>query len=163
MNHRKSADPLHRLGVFKSLDEVPPHRRLGVFVAEYDGEDTFSDYCETVVFTRYDSDWIKNKTRIAGDRWIDHTDDCGRHHALADPEHVESWATALLDDYTIDTVYEVHWPRIAGFYEWLLRRTDHPHTYSPVLMAAAVPSSATRRVWDYKTDKYKSRFNGGNK
>ena len=150
MSHRKSADPLHRLGVFKTLNEVPPHRRLDVFADEYADEDTYGDYCEDALFPEYDSKGTRERARAADNRWRDHMNAAGRHHALADPAHVETWATGLLDDMAPRSAYETHWVRIEGFYDWLCNRTDHPHSYSPVLMAAAVPSSAARAVWDIK-------------
>ena len=72
----------------------------------------------------------------------------GRHHALATPEDAEGFAAWLLNQYSTRTSYN-YWRLVYQLYEWLRWHTDHPHVYTPVLMAA-VEYSATAELWEFR-------------
>jgi len=57
------------------------------------------------------------------------------HHALAAPNDVEAWSSGL--DVFQPRHAHRYWRRIRRFYDWLQWHTEHPHVYTPVLMAAA--------------------------
>lgn len=140
--------PESRLGVFKRIDDVPAARRLEQFTAAYDGQDTWGAYRETVeLSTRMSEEWAR-----FSQRWKAHTEERGRHHALAHPDDVEAWSGGLLDRFSRDRAYQ-HWNVIEGFYEWLKWHAEHPHRYNPFHMAAAVEGSSARKIWNRKMEK----------
>lgn len=143
-----SRTPQDRLGVFKQLSDVPSSRRLHQFQAAYESTDTWASYRATVDLSeRMSQDW-----GLFARRWKEHTNEQGRHHALARPTDVETWSTQLLDQFSRDRAYQ-HWNVIEGFYEWLKCHTEHPHTYNPFHMAASKPDSSARTIWTRKQEK----------
>jgi len=140
--------PLDRLGVFKQLSDVPDRHRFHQNASEYEGKDTWSDYRATVELgERMSEEW----ERFAR-RWKAHMGECGRHHALARPEDVETWSQELVSRFSIGRAYQ-HWNVIEGFYDWLKWHTEHPHTYNPFHMAATDPESSTHEIWSRKMEK----------
>lgn len=140
--------PHDRLGIFKSLSQVPESRRFHQYGRSYDGEDTWSHYRETVEL----SDRMSEEWERFSRRWKGHVEEQGRHHALARPKDVETWSATLLDRFTVDRAYQ-HWNVIEGFYEWLKFHTEHPHTYNPFHMAATESGSNARQIWSRKIEK----------
>lgn len=146
---RISPNPNNRMGIFKTLTDVPSRYRLYQHAAAYDGEDTYNEYLTEKLLPAYPdaTDKYHESIRRAGRRWKGHMAERGRHHALATPEDVETWCADLLGSLTLDTVCQQYWRRINGFYSWLQAHPDHPHTYHPVLMAVArYPNS--KEVWN---------------
>ncbi|EMA43158.1 hypothetical protein [Halococcus saccharolyticus] len=145
------------MGVYKTLDEVPDRYRFYQHAAAYDGRDVWDEYLETHLWERGSSDKFKKDTRLVERRWKAHMDDRGRHHALATPEDVNAWFESLLDQLALWSAYTPYWVRIEDFYRWLQWHTDHPHTYHPVLMAAAEYDAASK-VW---AEKIRGKPTGG--
>lgn len=152
MTRTQSPDPMDRMGVFKHLDEVPDKRRLRRFSDQYEGDDTYERFLTNYLFERYDSDRTKEKYRLAGRRWRSHIEARGRHHALARPIDVETWIADLLEQVSLNTVYNIYWVKIERFYQWLQRHPEHPHAYHPGLMAAANFEHAGI-VWEEKIER----------
>ena len=154
----KSTDPMDRMGVYKRLDEVPDHRRLQQHAEAYADRDVWTTFLTEYLFERFDSDRFKEDARRAGRYWKEHMAERGRHHALATPADVETWMAALTDRMKLKTAYNQYWVRIERFYWWLQRHTDHPHSYQPVLMAAA-EGGAAGDIWAEKLSRRDGREN----
>lgn len=137
-----------RLGVFKTIGDVPNSRRFHQYTAAYEGQDTWMDYRATVEL----SETMSTEWACFIRRWKAHMDERGRHHALATPEGVETWSQDLLSRFGVDRCYQ-HWNVIEGFYDWLKWHTEHPHSYNPFHMAASDPDSTTREIWNRKMEK----------
>lgn len=151
---RRPADPAHHLGVYKSLSDVPDRRRLDKFIDRYEGVNVWPEF--VVVFDTERggvSDRTLHKVERAGDRWTtfvsEETDD--PHPALATPATVEAWYADLLTGVNPVTLYTDYASYLMGFYDLLVWSIDHPHTYSPTLLAAADPeNTAARTAWNAK-------------
>lgn len=144
----ESRPPTDRLGVFKELSDVPNARRFYQYSAAYDGQDTWAEYRE-----QFDlSDRMSEEWERFSRRWKEHTEERGRHHALARPEDVETWSEWMLAQFSVDRAYQ-HWNVIEGFYDWLKTHTEHPHAYNPFHMAARVEGSSAREIWNHKMGK----------
>ena len=137
------------MGVYKRLEDVPQSDRLATYAEAYEGRDTWHTFLDEYLFERYNSDRFKEDARRAGRYWKAHMETCGRHHALATPEDVETWMAALLDRVQVKTAYNSYWVRVERFYWWLQWHTDHPHVYHPPLIAAAA-GGAAGTVWEEK-------------
>jgi len=156
MAAKLSPDPRDRMGIYQTLSDVPPEKRLKRYADDYENEQTYRRYLENHLFEKFDSDRLVEKAQLAGRRWRAHMSERGRHHALATPSDVEAWMCRLLDRVSMNTAYNTYWVKLERFYCWLQRRVDHPHSYHPFLMAAAeYPTAAD--VWDKKL----SRWDGG--
>lgn len=149
MEQSKSTDARDRMGVYKTLSDVPNRYRFHQYAAAYDGRDIWNEYLENHLWERGSSKRFKRDTRLVERRWKDFMRERGRHHALATPEDVNAWFADLLDDLVPWSAYTPYWVRIEDFYEWLQWHTKHPHNYHPVLMAAAEYDAASK-VWDEK-------------
>ncbi|MFC6942416.1 hypothetical protein ACFQE8_20960 [Salinirubellus sp. GCM10025818] len=152
----KAIEPERRMGVYKSLSEVPVRYRLDNFTAEYRGEDTWTEYIQAEDERRDLSDWYLERADIAGRSWKSHMHDLDRHHALAKPEDVDTWCRELLDERKLRTVYERYWTELESFYAWLQAHAEHHHVYQPVLMAAANYDAASM-VWEEKIENGRKR------
>lgn len=144
MNQRPT-DPRSMMGVYRTLADVPDRRRLRQHATAYEGRDVWSEYLAEDVRERVTGEHGRTMARRVGRYWREHMDERGRHHALATPEDVETWSAALLDEYAERTAYN-YWRFVHFFYEYLRWHTDHPHTYTPALMAAA-EAPATGEIW----------------
>jgi len=153
-----STNPAERLGVYKSLEEVPERYRLSNHTTTYKGRDVWTEFLTTHLFEKFDSDRFKEDARRAGRYWKEHMAERERHHALATPADVETWMNGLLTRMNLKTAYNSYWVRLERFYSWLQWHTEHPHVYNPLLMAA-VDGEAARKVWDEKM----ARRRGGEK
>lgn len=152
---RKTTDPAARLGVYKRLSDVPDRHRLGSHSEAYARQDPWSDFQGERFATTAKAEDTRDDYRVIDRQWRAHMADIGRHPALADPQHVESFFFDLLDRVTLNTAY-LKWSMIEAFYHWLLWNPSHEHIYNPVLMAAAeYPDGASGRVWDRKIGRAK--------
>lgn len=149
----KSTDPAARMGVFKRLEDVPPERRLHQHAARYTGRDSWTSFLEDVHFDRVTADRGRRDAERTGEQWKSHMAHQDRHHALALPEDVNAYCSDLLDRVKPLTAYQSYWVHLEAFFTWLQHRTDHPHTYHPVLMAAREAGSSARRIWDTKMER----------
>lgn len=149
MTRTRSPDPTDRMGVYKGLDGVPHESRLEQFRERYRDRDTYGTFLTDYLLEKYSSDRTREKYELAGRRWKAHIEQRGRHHALARPLDVETWIADLLDRVSLNTAYNTYWVKVERFYWWLQRHVDHPHSYHPVLMAAANLDCAGR-VWEKK-------------
>ncbi len=147
---------MDRMGVYKKLDDVPSERRFEQYYDQYEGNDTYETFLTEFLFEKFDSDRTKEKYRLAGRRWKAHIATRGRHHALARPADVEAWMADLLDQVSLNTVYNIYWVKLERFYQWLQNHPNHPHTYHPVLMAAANFDHAGI-VWEKKISRGRKR------
>lgn len=152
----KSRNPADRTGIYNRLEEVPHHRRLCQYEAAYENRDVWDEFMAEVLLERYTSDRSVQDAERAGQRWVDHMETRGRHHALATPADVEAWCQHLVETLGMQTAYNCYWVRIERLYTWLQWHRSHPHCYNPVLMAA-IDGDASGQIWDEKI----SRGNGG--
>lgn len=141
------------MGVYKSYAEVSDRHKLTNFQDEFAGTDTWNEFVdakrvENCGFSE-DREWKYDR---CGSAWKDYMAKEGRHHALADPEHVERFLEVLDADYSLATVHTVYFGPLAGLYEWLFYHADFEHYYSPVLFAAA-NDGVTRKYWTYRRGK----------
>lgn len=134
----KTKEPESRLGVFKSHGEIPERWRIDLR-GGYESRDVWAEYEEAEELNPDNSNRSAAKSR-----WNRITEENGEHHALATPETVEEWATELteLSFHSIQNQFRI----IFRFYRWLRWHSDHPHTYNPILLAAANYPN-TRQAW----------------
>lgn len=142
----KTTDPRERMGVFRSLDEVPPHYRLENHSSAFENRDVWSEYTDGLDVARK----RRNLNNRVEDRWKSHMRDSSRHHALATPWDVENWVADMLDEMAIATV-EDYWSRLRCFYDWMLWHAEYPHVYSPVLMAVH-DGTASQQLWAFSME-----------
>lgn len=146
----KSTDPRKRMGVYKTLEDVPENRRLGT----YRGTNLDGDTIDEWRSARYEdpSDLTVRRISTFKDRWQEHMEERGKNAAAADPEDVDAFCEALLDRVTMDTAYQSYWTYLEHYYKWMMWNIEYPHRYSPVLMAAAEYPSAGK-LWKYKVER----------
>lgn len=144
-------EPSDRMGVYKRLDDVPDRYRLANYNSQFSGEDTWGEFVDSR--DREAGGQLSDSQAWTYDRcgrvWEDYMDEQGRHHALADPEHVEAFVADLDADLTLSTTYETYFGPLTVFYGWLWHHTDFPHVYSPILIAADMGGVA-RKCWNYR-------------
>lgn len=145
----RGTEPEQHVGVYKRLDDVPPHHLLSNHEEAWADRDVWAEFIAAADRTA----WVRTKDTAAIERvereWKAHCERAGVHHALATPEVVNDWAETSLLLRALATTQHPYWAYIEGFYSWLQSRTDYPHLYHPVRMAAiAYPES--RKVWDYR-------------
>lgn len=151
MSSGLSANPNDRMGVYKTLADVPERYRLRQHQAAFDGRDVWAEYTTQSYFQQYPdaSESVRESVERAGRYWKEYMADRGRHHALATPEDVGVWSTRLLDRVTVNTAYNEYWIRIEGMYSWLQSHTEYPHVYHPFWIAVTEYDSA-RKIWNHK-------------
>lgn len=146
----KATTPEGRMGVYKSLDEVPDRYRLASYASAYADRDVWDEYLEAGVLPDANHERVVEDVRRYGRYWKDHTADAGVHHALATPRVVESYSEWLVADKSPITACR-YWYRVDQFYQWLVTHADHLHVYNPVRMAAAeFNHSQTLWEWQYE-------------
>jgi hypothetical protein len=133
-----------RLGIYKSLSEVPTEYRLEAFAGSLEKQDVWAEWNEM----HSDSEWKREEARRVKNRWDDYLGEAGTHYAVATPEDVESFIDGLLDEVQLERAYKPYWLFLKRFYHWLVWHTEYPHRYNPVLMASA-NYPACGEVWDY--------------
>lgn len=143
----KSSDPLHRIGVYKTLAQVPDHNRLGNSATAFAGRDVWAEYIDAELSGASES--VLYEAGLVEDSWKAHMQERGRHPALATPADVETWAATLLDRMQTKRAYNPYWVRLDELYTYLVWHTEYPHSYHPPRMAAG-QDGAARQIWDYK-------------
>jgi len=145
----KTTDPRDRMGVYKTIDDVPDRYRLQNHADAYADRDVWAEWVDTIDLT----DHMEETLRRAEDEWKTHMESRGRHHALARPDDVVTWSATLLDTgRSIDTAYNRYWVQVEKFYTWLQNHVDYPIVYHPFWMAAVTDRDGpTGRIWDEKT------------
>ena len=73
----KSLDPVDRMGVYKSLSEVPDRYRLANHSAAYEGRDVWQEFCEEYEYAQGDHEKYERKVDRAGNRWQEFMNDRG--------------------------------------------------------------------------------------
>jgi hypothetical protein len=161
---RAKQDPKARMGVFKTLDDVPDRYRLSNYADQFRGEDTWTWY----LMLRHDGT-VNQAQGTLGKSRAGEVERCGRyfkgfmhrerdtHHALATPDDIEAFLSAVKDGYknptkqprAITTTYDTYFAPVNRFYDWLQAWVDFPHRYHPVLMACA-NGDVARECWDYR-------------
>ena len=169
---RAKQDPEARMGVFKSISDVPDRYRLSNYAGQFQGEDTWTWY----LLLRHDGTVNQAQGQLSTSRTRE-IERCGRyfksfmhrerdtHHALATPEDIEAFLAAVKDGYknptgqsrSVTTVYDTYFAPVNRFYDWLQSWVDFPHRYHPVLMACA-NGGTTRDCWNYRTDKADRKY-----
>lgn len=140
----KTDDPRDRMGVYKTLEQVPDERRLQRFNSSYANRNVWAEY----VNAEDPSESKERRLGRCGHHFKDYMAECGRHHALAVPEDIEMWSESLLDEFAKSTAYSHYWNYVKGFYSWLYWHVEHPHVYNPVLMAILEnPNGVSSRIW----------------
>ena len=135
-----------RLGIYKSLGDVPSKHRLGTHTDQFEGDQLRTPY-EQWVSATVDAEWKQDECRRVKDRWKAHMAEQGVHHALPKPAHVESFIHELMQEVSLDRVYRPYWLYLKRFFAWMMRRRDYPHLYNPVLVACAEYPSCGR-IWE---------------
>ncbi|WP_199719631.1 hypothetical protein [Halorubrum sp. Atlit-26R] len=143
----KSEDPHQRIGVYKTVEQVPDYARLSHYTASYSGRDVWSEYYNAELSDAAET--VEYEAGLVEESWKGHMDECGRHHALAKPADVEAWFTKLVDRMQYKRAYNPYWVRLEEFYDYLVWHTDHPHTYHPARMAAG-QGGVTNEIWCFK-------------
>ncbi len=154
MRRTKSRDAIDRVGIYTRIGDVPGIHRLSRHQPTYQGRDTWSEFCEEYEYGRGSGLRYNEAVDRAGSHWLEHMDELQCHHALATPTHVERWCRRLLDNKSAATAYN-YWVRVKRFYDWLLWHTNHPHRYSPVMLAV-VAGGAAGDIWDVKIKKWET-------
>lgn len=153
MSSRKGIQPEQYAGAFQQYEDIPDRYRLETYSQQYSGDDTWQQYRDGVFLPEHDySNHAQKTARTAGNSWLDHMSEQGRHHALATPSDVDDWTQNLLNgERTRRHCYEHYFVRILQFYEHLKTSYQHPHLYNPLLLAA-IEYEATRHLWMYRVD-----------
>lgn len=145
----KSDDPAEHVGVYKRYVDVPPHHRLSNHEARYTDRDVWAEF----VAAEDRRKWMRTNDTAAIERvertWKSHMDQRGTHHALATPADVNDFVETSLLTRALATTQHPYFSYVEGFYTWMQSRTDYPHVYHPVRMAA-VEYPESREVWDYR-------------
>lgn len=151
----KGTMPEQYVGAFETYHSIPHRYRLGTYSADYEGEDTWQQYVERVLYQEYDEDSLETQPGIrqGGASWLTFMEGRNRHHALARPTDVDAWCQQLTNqNRTRRTNYEQYYNRIYQFYDYLKTSCRHPHVYNPLLIAA-VEYETTRDLWRYRVDR----------
>jgi len=152
MTRRKGTKPEQFAGVFQQYGEIPQRYHLETYAGQYQDQDTWTSYCDDVLFEEHDSKHMRQAARKAGGSWLTHMEKQGRHHALATPQHADAWCQKLLDgDRVRRTCYEQYFVRIYQFYDYLKQNHQHPHLYNPLLLAA-IEYDTARHLWMFRID-----------
>lgn len=142
------------LSLYKTLEDVPTTRRFDrLSPIDFPHEEPWDAFFEA---------WPMQKSQYTVDKydrvyreWTAFMEDMNRHYALADPYHVEEWATFMQstgrrggsDERDPLTVYRFYIAPLANFYDYLATHTDYRHAYNPVYMAGA-DGGNTRAVYE---------------
>jgi hypothetical protein len=152
MGTEKSPDPIDRMGVYKHLSAVPETDRFKQFTETYTDRDVWAEFV-AAQSNEFDSKHYHQTFEKTERTWKAHIASEGRHHALATPHDIETYCRTLAETRKLKTVYSQYWVRLEEFYSWLQWHTDHPHTYHPVLMAAANHETASE-IWAVKMGRW---------
>jgi len=148
-----SEDVVDRLGIFKTIDDVPQEYRFHRHGRLLEGRDAYAAWeAENI-----DAEWALKESGRVERRWKSHMAARGRHHALATPADVEAFLADLADEVQLERVYKPYWLYLKRFYRWMVWHTDYPHRYNPVLMAC-VEHPTSKTVWNYVMNDVKTAF-----
>lgn len=157
MTQIRGTTPEDYAGALQHLEEIPSRYRLETYESEYRGEDVWDDYVHQVVLQEHDSERMRRTLRLAGDSWLEHMHDRGRHHALASPDDANAWCEDLIEEKARRTCYDYYFIRIYDFYDYLRSSSQHPHLYNPLVLAAT-RYDTVRHIWMHRIDE-RSRGN----
>lgn len=135
-------DPADLLGIYRDLDDVPDRHRLRAFADTYEKRDTWGEWYEQCVLPECNSKTGREEAIRHEERWKKHMD-TRRHHALATPADVDAYSANLFVRNSGSGVAR-YFRRVASFYDYLVGSTEHPHVYSPVLIAASGDGPAAK-------------------
>ena len=142
-----STNPKDRMGVYKSLDQVPDNLRLKNYNSRYSGRESWEEFLDYYMNRRSSSESKRRRSERAWKSWCDFTTD--NNPVLATPAAVERWTKSLIDEYQASYALKGYWAIIERFYTWMMMHVDYPHTYQPFWMAAA-EYEATKKIWELK-------------
>lgn len=129
--------PEQRLGVYKTLSDVPPRSRLADKSGSLPHDDPWEAYMDHK--EAWSNNGLSDHRRGVYDRvgglWKEHMAEYDRYPALPDPEHVEAFFEKYAD-LTRRTLYTNYLSPLNGWFKWMRDHVDYPHTYSPLFMAA---------------------------
>lgn len=149
-NQPVSRDYRDHLGVFKTLDDVPPRYRLSRFASKIKGIDVWGEWIETEKSHLAEST-LNQTYGLCERRWKPYMKEQGQHHALATPEDVEGFLSEQIEQASMKTIYQSRYNPLLLFYKWLMFHTDYDHVYNPVVMAAGKEGMA-HELWNYRMD-----------
>lgn len=138
--------PESRLGVYQTIDDVPPHHRLAN--QEFGDRDVWAEYLK-----EKDGDLRRSEDRAIR-RWNGVMDERATHHALAEPEDVKAYTDLLVveNDYKPLTIKE-YMSEPCRLFRWLLWHVEYPHRYDPILLAAT-DHDPSRTAFDHYVTHY---------
>lgn len=145
----RSRAPEGQIGVFKQYAEVPQKYRLEKFTKEFENRDAWSEFVSAGDRREYMRTSDDSAIQRVEREWKQHMEPHRGHHALATPGDVNEWVRSSLKKRALATTQHPYWAYIEGFHSWMQKRTDYPHLYHPVRMAA-VGYSEAREVWEYR-------------
>jgi hypothetical protein len=151
MTQVRGTTPEEYAGALQHIEEIPPRYRLETYAPQYRDENVWQQYVQDVALEEHDSDRLRQTHRLAGESWIEHMRERGRHHALATPADANAWCEQLLEEKARRTAYDYYFVRIYDFYDHLKFSSQHPHLYNPLLLAA-IRYEATRHIWMHRVD-----------
>jgi hypothetical protein len=150
-----SNDISDRIGMYQSLSDVPLAYRL----ENIPNPGQYDDAWERWVSERVESEELSERTQTqlerVGRKWREHMESVDRHYVCADPSHVEAFFEKQLDRMKLQQAYHPYWVSLESFFWYLHDRTEYPHLYHPVLIAALEYPTAAR-LWEKKIGQKKS-------
>ena len=151
MTTHESKSPTERMGIYKRLTDVPTEYRLSQYAANYEGWDVWAEWASEAT-EEHTSDRFAMYVERTERSWKSHMTERSRHHALATPTDVETWAATILQRCQPLSAYQIYFTKLEAFYTWLQYHPNHPHCYQPVWMAAA-KGGETGRIWNTKIER----------
>lgn len=158
MTQIRGTTPEQYAGALQHFETIPPRYQLETYASQYCDENVWEQYVHEVALEEHDSERMRRALRLAGESWLEHIHDRGRHHALAKPTDANSWCKQLAEEKARRTCYDYYFIRIYDFYDYLKFSSQHPHLYNPLLLAAVRYDSA-RHIWMHRVDE-RSRGRG---
>lgn len=141
------ADARAHLGVYKTLDQVPPRHHLENYETEFEGQCVWAKF-----FEKFGGGWSYNTRqyqygKVARD-WTAFCEERGRHPALATPRMVEDYLSREESEMsTRKSLHDLRFRPLYRLYKWMLYSSEYPHRYSPVVMAVLFGGSTWRCWW----------------
>ena len=79
------------MGVYKTIDDVPPKYQLSNHAARYDGDDVWEAFLREKT-AMFDSTSTRERYEKAGRYFTEFMGEQGRHHAIADPDYIQRFS-----------------------------------------------------------------------
>src|SRR6056297_3046755 len=117
-----SSGPKQRLGVYKTLDDVPQRSLLEDKAGALPHDDPWECYIDS---KQEHGERTQARYARIGRIWPEHMEEQRRHYALPDPEHVESFFQ-LYSENKLDTLYDCYYVQLNGFFKWMMYHVDYP-------------------------------------